>query len=210
MTNIKTSTYLLLLQIWWVRTTRATDWRPLARDPPTPVHAALLGCQWLIFDILIISFLLGCQWLTKACALFKRRHILVQIENRGCVGETVFHVCFLQGLRLFDKNILCQHHHSSSKAPRSTSTWPRGCSSTSRSCSTTSTSLTSERRCMESENTKMSLTADTTVRMCCTWAVWPRTPPLSSGYSTLEPTLTGAGKMLVWFTLLKTKNNQGR
>ena len=58
--------------------------------------------------------------------------------------------------------------------------------------------------------TKMSLTADTTVRMCCTWAVWPRTPPLSSGYSTLEPTLTGAGKMLVWFTLLKTKNNQGR
>ena len=145
MTNIKTSTYLLLLQIWWVRTTRATDWRPLARDPPTPVHAALLGCQWLIFDILIISFLLGCQWLTKACALFKRRHILVQIENRGCVGETVFHVCFLQGLRLFDKNILCQHHHSSSKAPRSTSTWPRGCSSTSLFSSTTSTYLTSER-----------------------------------------------------------------
>ena len=21
----------------------------------------------------------------------------MQIENRGCVGETVFHVCFLQG-----------------------------------------------------------------------------------------------------------------
>ena len=24
-------------------------------------------------------------------------YLCVQIENRGCVGETVFHVCFLQG-----------------------------------------------------------------------------------------------------------------
>ena len=110
-TKIKTSTYFLLLQIWWVRTTRATDWRPFTRDPSTPLHAALLGCQW--FDILIISFPLGSEWLLKTFAPFTQ-FLCADWEPRLRWRDSLPRLLPPRFEALWQ--IYCQHCNSSSEA----------------------------------------------------------------------------------------------